>query len=326
MSRQAMDHHHLQDQDLPPPPYSAEAGPSTSPASVVQPPPPPSSSSIFAHHLSTLRTQMVAEQAARATDRELSDARLLGLLVPRIEELLSSIAAVHPPPRLVEAALVPASAVGPDWHCSDQDERRDGELRTVVRVVVDSEDVDGKSSNKSSSKGGDGGKTATAARRSSGGDEDAGRGLWFGDEDTARRLARCLDPGGPVLPTNNMERLAVRARVNRDASDNHDATSTTKRAGGRWGGLFSSSSSSSGSGSGSKKRDVSPKPLLHAPTSASGYTTASSSSSPRRRTDEDVAMAVDAQEVTFRRENEMGIWESRTGWGIVVRVRIRAGS
>lgn len=36
-----------------------------------------------------------------------------------------------------------------------------------------------------------------------------------------------------------------------------------------------------------------------------------------------VTMTVDAEEVTFRRENEMGIWETSTGWGLVVRVKIR---
>lgn len=43
---------------------------------------------------------------------------------------------------------------------------------------------------------------------------------------------------------------------------------------------------------------------------------------PRNEEDE-VLMTVKAEEVTFRRENEFGIWESKTGWGLVVRVRIR---
>lgn len=33
-------------------------------------------------------------------------------------------------------------------------------------------------------------------------------------------------------------------------------------------------------------------------------------------------MHVRAEHVTFRRENEMGIWESKSGWGIVVRLRL----
>ncbi|ROT35111.1 hypothetical protein SODALDRAFT_329287 [Sodiomyces alkalinus F11] len=36
-----------------------------------------------------------------------------------------------------------------------------------------------------------------------------------------------------------------------------------------------------------------------------------------------VRMTAKAEEVTFRRENEMGIWESLSGWGIVVRIKMR---
>ncbi|RBQ66480.1 hypothetical protein FVER14953_09801 [Fusarium verticillioides] len=39
--------------------------------------------------------------------------------------------------------------------------------------------------------------------------------------------------------------------------------------------------------------------------------------------EEPVTMAVKAEEVTFRRENEMGIWEGKTGWGLVVKVKLR---
>lgn len=38
---------------------------------------------------------------------------------------------------------------------------------------------------------------------------------------------------------------------------------------------------------------------------------------------QEASMTVHADEVTFRRENEMGIWESKTGWGIVVQVSLR---
>ncbi|KAM0331029.1 hypothetical protein ACHAPQ_006246 [Fusarium lateritium] len=39
--------------------------------------------------------------------------------------------------------------------------------------------------------------------------------------------------------------------------------------------------------------------------------------------DEPVTMTVKAEEVTFRRENEMGIWEGKTGWGLAVKVKLR---
>jgi hypothetical protein len=39
--------------------------------------------------------------------------------------------------------------------------------------------------------------------------------------------------------------------------------------------------------------------------------------------DDAVKMTVRAEEVTFRRENDFGVWESMSGWGIVVTVRVR---
>jgi hypothetical protein len=45
---------------------------------------------------------------------------------------------------------------------------------------------------------------------------------------------------------------------------------------------------------------------------------------PEPRVEDDaVSFTVKAEEVTFRRENEMGIWESKTGWGLVVRIRVK---
>ncbi|KAJ6439322.1 NAD-dependent epimerase/dehydratase family protein [Purpureocillium lavendulum] len=243
--------------DLPPPYSAGPSTPSSVPVSSLPVLSQSSSSSLFTHHLSSLRSQIANEQAARASARDLSDARLLALLVPCVEDLLASIAAVHPPPRLVESALVPAAAVGPDWHFSDQDERRDGELRSVVRVEPEVK--------------GDSKRPA-----------DEGT-MWWDDEDTARRLAKFLCPEGPVP---NLERLAVRAHVKE-----------AKKAS-RWG-VF--------------KRDA-PQPSTLPPRQAAP------TKSPTA--EEDISMVVEADEVTFRRENEMGIWESRTGWGILVRVRL----
>lgn len=45
-------------------------------------------------------------------------------------------------------------------------------------------------------------------------------------------------------------------------------------------------------------------------------------SSAAARIDEAVSMATRVEEVTLRRENEMGLWESKTGWAIVVRFRM----
>ena len=47
-----------------------------------------------------------------------------------------------------------------------------------------------------------------------------------------------------------------------------------------------------------------------------------SSSRAASRMSEAVSMNVRAEEATFRGENEMGLWESKTGWAIVVRFRL----
>ncbi len=47
--------------------------------------------------------------------------------------------------------------------------------------------------------------------------------------------------------------------------------------------------------------------------------------SPRPAAVDRLVMTVKAEEVTFRKENDFGIWESRHGIAIVVRVRVHQG-
>ncbi|POR33828.1 UDP-glucose 4-epimerase [Tolypocladium paradoxum] len=101
----------------------------------------------------------------------------------------------------------------------------------------------------------------------------------------ARRLAKHLQPARAAPP---VDRQTVRAHV-------AQAKESSKSS--RWG-LF--------------KKDEPPLP----PPASSPAPSASAGR-------DAVTMSAGAEEVTFRRENEMGIWESTTGWGIVVRVRIR---
>jgi hypothetical protein len=49
---------------------------------------------------------------------------------------------------------------------------------------------------------------------------------------------------------------------------------------------------------------------------------APSASAPNREPTEDVTMTAKAEEVTFRHENNFGIWESTTGWGIIVQIKL----
>lgn len=51
--------------------------------------------------------------------------------------------------------------------------------------------------------------------------------------------------------------------------------------------------------------------------------TSPGSNSHAEKTDSGVSVRVRAEEVTFRKENDFGIWESMSGFGIVVRVTVR---
>ncbi|KAF4947199.1 hypothetical protein FSARC_14018 [Fusarium sarcochroum] len=263
MSKQADD---FDDGELPPP-YT-ESGPSVS-APVSQPR--QSVTTIFSSHLNNLPLRIHSVQAARTSARDQRDSEILTLLVPHVEQMLSSITAMDPPPRLVEMTMVPEEAVGEGWVFSDQDQSR-----TVVRVREDRKLVgDQKQPPKPERQ-----PEKEKAFDEWGRWEDEAQGsnpddvLWWSDHDMAMRLAKYISP-------ERVDRQVVKAHVEQ-----------AKKAS-RWG-LF-------------KKNEPStpPAPL------------------PKPQEEEPVTMTVKAEEVTFRRENEMGIWEGKTGWGLVVRVKIR---
>ncbi|KAM6538235.1 hypothetical protein FALCPG4_000114 [Fusarium falciforme] len=257
------------DDDLPPP-YT-EAGPSTAAPQPSQ----QSITSIFSSHLNSLPLRILSNQAARTSARDQRDSEVLTLLVPHVEDLLSSIAAMDPPPRIVEMTMVPEEAVDHHWVFSDEDRSR-----TVVRVQEDRKlQGDEKRPPKPEQK-----PLGERAFDEWGRWEDETEDttprniLWWDDRDMATRLAKYISP-------ERVDRQVVKANVQQIKQD--------KKAS-RWG-LF-------------KKAEPSPPPP--APV--------------RPVEDEDpVTMTVKAEEVTFRRENEMGIWEGKTGWGLVVRVKIR---
>jgi hypothetical protein len=186
--------------------------------------------------------------------------------------MLSSIAAMDPPPRVTETILVPGDAVGEEWFFSDEDGSR-----TVVRIREDPKLVgDQKRPPK-----------PEAAPRKERAFDDWGRWdddntqgtssdnvLWWSDHDMAVRLAKYISP-------ERVDRQVVKAHV-------EQAKKSSK-----WG-FF-------------KKNEPQPPPAPK----------------PKVQEEEPVTMVVKAEEVTFRRENEMGIWEGKTGWGLVIRVKIR---
>ncbi|AEO58511.1 hypothetical protein MYCTH_2305890 [Thermothelomyces thermophilus ATCC 42464] len=130
-----------------------------------------------------------------------------------------------------------------------------------------------------------------------------GESWWFGDEDMARRLAAYL------RPEPDLERKRVQASV---AENRTAAPSKEEKPSGwaRWG---------LGVGGGRKKaaERASSGPL---PSPVSPVNPASGPGPAAAAVGEDdaITMAVRAEEVTFRWENDFGLWESKTGWGIVV--------
>ncbi|CAM1510632.1 Fc.00g009670.m01.CDS01 [Cosmosporella sp. VM-42] len=258
------------DEELPPPyEYSPTVStPVTSPTSLP---------SLLSSHLNNLPLRILSAQAARTSARDQHDSEVLGLVVPHMEALLSSIAAMDPPPRLVEMTMVPEEAVGEEWAYSDEDKRR-----SVVRVRRDikidgdrKKPVESEPERPKEKAFDEWGRWGDDARGSSTTQESC---LWWSDRDMAIRLANHLQP-------KRVDRRTVKAHV--------EQAKEVKKAG-RWS-LF-------------KKAETPPPP----PTP------------PRvKEEEEDVSMTVNAEEVTFRRENELGIWESTRGWGLVVKVRVK---
>ncbi|KAJ4248700.1 hypothetical protein NW762_012538 [Fusarium torreyae] len=250
-----------------PPPYTESGSSVSAPASQSR----QSVTTIFSSHLNSLPLRIHSVQAARTSARDQRDSEILTLLVPHVEEMLSSIAAMDPPPRLVEMTMVPEEAVGEGWVFSDQDQSR-----TVVRVREDrklvgdqKQPLKPKRESEKEKAFDEWGRWEDEAQESNPDDV-----LWWSDHDMAVRLAKYISP-------ERVDRQVVKSHVEQ-----------AKKAS-RWG-LF-------------KKNEPSSAP----------------SSPPKPQEEEPVTMTVKAEEVTFRRENEMGIWEGKTGWGLVVRVKIR---
>ncbi|KAK4150508.1 hypothetical protein C8A00DRAFT_17992 [Chaetomidium leptoderma] len=112
----------------------------------------------------------------------------------------------------------------------------------------------------------------------------------------ARRLATYLRPEA------NLERKHVQAAV-----VENKVVEKEKSGWGRW-----------GLGGGSRKKGL----QLTPPVAASPVSPALSSPGSGGE-DDSVKMTVRSEEVTFRKENEFGVWEGRSGWGIVVTVRVK---
>ncbi|GFP58580.1 hypothetical protein ACSS6W_005846 [Trichoderma asperelloides] len=266
---------YLEDDGDLPPPYSASAN--TSSSTPAEHPDPRSYASLFSSHVANLRTQISASQAYRASVTDDRDSYILSIIFPYVEEFISSISDIYPTPRLAEAILVPDAAVSNGWRFNDEDDKRDGEYKTLIRVC-EAKKKDGNDEKKQwPSEKGAGSSLLTTETNN-----ETSPALWWESENTALRLAKHLQPQRPAASSSTDGQAA---------KDSGSSSSSSKKSGLR--GLF-------------KRSENIPQHVA----------------SKEERPVERVTMTTRAEEVTFRKENEFGIWETRTGWGIIMRVRI----
>jgi len=274
-----------------PPPYS-ELGSSNQPAFT----------SHLESHLSSLPTLIRESQEAHATSQIARDIAFISLLSPHIEALLHRIASRPNPPALAELILVPSAPVA-DWVFSGE-KPGDGETRQLVRVVDrvgitkglerDSDSEGEPSNNGNMSKSNPWQTKDEFDAWGRWGDEmDGGHtkknvgDWWWNDEELAAGLARHLQPRPKAKP---------RAP---ELSSPQEPPKSPAPSKSRWGFLKSAGPSA-------------PVPVWPPEARA-----------PPAQDDEQVSMTAKAEEVTFRRENEFGVFESKSGHGIVVRVRTK---
>ncbi|KAK3312916.1 hypothetical protein B0H66DRAFT_485386 [Apodospora peruviana] len=279
-------------------------------------------------HLQSLPARMRATQAARSTERAAQDLELITLLVPHVETFLSELGSMgwRTPPVVAELTLVPASAVPRGAAMSGAAQRRrEGDFVRVVRVEAGKRDTT--NINTSEKGGGGGGGQVQGSSNSTRNyaeeeedDDDDGRNsflrpsepgfdewgrfdtepssssgdnhdTWFfHDEAMAHRLANYL------RPEPNLDRRHIQAAV--------AGVRPSSGSGWRWGRKKQTPAATT------QPTPAAPVRQQVSPLLQPGET-------------ERASMTVRAEEVTFRKENDFGIWETITGYGIVVAVRVR---
>ena len=312
----------VDDTDVPPPYTEAPLSSSSSPlpsSSITSSSPLTSS---LAAYLASLPDRLRAEADLRAAN----DLEAASAIVPHVSAFFDALSrSPLPPRRVAELVAVPAAAVPAGWALSGAAERRrEGELVRVARVVgpETTEFADGKGDEKGRSKkknlndrldshsagyededldGSWAGNSRQTAEFDDWGRWDDGEGdnsrdvarnWWWADESMARRIAVRLHPKETV----RVERRQVQAAVE-EKSKKRGALGLLR-----------------------KRSDAASPPAVSAlltPSSPAGGANGGPWNGERAN------IVVRAEEVTFRKENEMGMWESLSGFGVVVTVKIR---
>lgn len=307
-----------------PPPYSlVPLEEQTASSSSLQLPFHPSSLTSHLHsHLSALPDRIRQTQQVHSTQQTQTDIWILDHLVPVIESFLADLGARHTAPPLATLTLVPNGVVPPDAELSSmEDTLQRKEIGRVVRVDVGEIE---KEKGVGDSKGAALSASAGQATASSSEFTDWGRWeeprssaqgppemLWWKNEAMARRLASYLQPQVKPKP-----RPAVQSPVQAAVEQRIPAEKAKKNWGwGRWRGDQTPEASPTASATGSQGRrgtvaggDVAGVPI-------EGVV-----ADDERRAE----MYVTTQKVAFRHENDLGIWESTSGWGIVVVIKVRS--
>lgn len=293
------------DSGLPPPSYT-EATLSGSQANPIVPKGDPLQDSLE-QLLQRLPIQLRASQQDQLGQQQDDECLLVERCTPYIAEFFHAIpitllsSQYHQQHLLAELILSPANAVPATqgWVLSDWDQRRENAACVQVVEVDLSEKK----------------KPETPDRKIPGAFaeslwEDRKDLMWWRGEDLAHRLAsrirRCLEPEGKTeSKTRASAGIKADSGLHNEGSPRHEGYAQKHK-----------SPSSLFSGHGKKS---------HALTSSRGLGSHSHGGSlmgTANRDLEGVKVNVQAEEVTYRRENDMGLWESSTGWAIVLIVTV----
>ncbi|KAI1811220.1 hypothetical protein GGS20DRAFT_124872 [Poronia punctata] len=285
-------------------------------------------------HLTSLPGRIRRACEARSMQQAIIDASLLEQLVPEISTFLSDVDSLVV--NVLDTAylyLVPASVIPPGAQLSHMDEMRQKKrFCRVVRVKTDTAESvesvrekgewgrDSKSASTREQTSSDGQTWAIGQEFSDWGrfddssamTNDQERALWWADEDMARRLARCLQPDPSTEPPPALDTVVQTIAEERlPPQKEKKGWFRGFRAGG------SSSSSTSTYATKTVEKDV----RVARPEAGSR----GEGSKSRWHKAEDVQMLVTAEEVAFRTQNDFGILESKSGWALVVVLRVPRG-
>lgn len=308
--------------DQAPPPYSlteSTCADSSSSSSQVNP---RSLTSYLNSHIAALPNRIRQNQQARNAQQVETDVWILEHLTPIIDSFLTDLSAHRTAPALATLIMVPNSAVPTDAVLSGIEDmfKRQDEVGRIFRVDIQQEEkknMDSKSPASLST-----GKETSSYREFTDwgrwGDSDPVSTrpsdiLWWKDEELARRLASYLQP-----PSRPKPKATARGPVQAAAERSIPAEKPKKG----WGlGWRRSSTSTPNGDSSTVSLPVSADNSKGRRGTVEGGDVAGATGD-QRDSGKTAEMNVTTEELAFRRENEFGIWESTSGWALVVTVKV----